>query len=155
MFFVFRTGGYQQEFIWVLASNVDLLDYAWHFCYSYRSTEVLGKLACLILSKILGIGSAERHWKDVKRVASSSGRYKLDSDKVKMESTLVGQHCAAKSARCRESQSKAGKLWTEDDFETLRLDRFGVDVDKLKNPTPRPQEIFRACRETWESVKLT
>ena len=54
MFFVFCTGGYQQEFIWVLASDLDLLDYVWHYRYSYRTTEVLGKLAYLIISKILG-----------------------------------------------------------------------------------------------------
>ena len=103
----------------------------------------------------LGIGLVERHWKDVKRVVLLSGRYKLDSEKVKKESTLVGQHCAAKSARCREAQSKAGKLWTEEGFETLGLDRFCVDVDKLKDPTPKPTKIFRAWQETWESVKLT
>ena len=91
----------------------------------------------------------------MKRVALLSGRYKLDSKKVKKESTIVGQHCAAKSVRCREVQSKVGKLWTEDDFETLGLDRFGVNVDKLKVPTPKPKKVFRAWRETWESVKLT
>jgi hypothetical protein len=29
---------------------------------------VLGKLACLVLSKILGIGTAERNWKQVKKI---------------------------------------------------------------------------------------
>jgi hypothetical protein len=36
--------------------------------YSIETTEVLGKLACLVLSKILGIGTAERNWKQVMKV---------------------------------------------------------------------------------------
>ncbi len=31
-------------------------------------TKVLGKLACLALSKILGIGTAKRNWKQVKKI---------------------------------------------------------------------------------------
>ena len=82
------------------------------------------------------------------------GTTNLESEKVKKESILKGQHCAAKSARRREAQSEARKLWTEEDFETLGLDRFGVDVAKLKDTTPKPKKIFRAWREGWESVKL-
>jgi hypothetical protein len=34
--------------------------------YSIETTAVLGKLACLVLLKILGIGTAEQTWKKVK-----------------------------------------------------------------------------------------
>jgi hypothetical protein len=44
--------------------------YKWHYKYSYHQTKLLGRLACLVLSKILGIGTAERNWKQVKAVKS-------------------------------------------------------------------------------------
>jgi hypothetical protein len=40
----------------------------WHFRYTYRETEWLGKLACHVTLKIIGIGSAERNWGDVKHL---------------------------------------------------------------------------------------
>ncbi len=42
--------------------------FRWHAKYSYDITEVLGKLACLVLSKNLGIGTTERNWKQAKKV---------------------------------------------------------------------------------------
>ena len=85
----------------------------------------------------------------------SSGRYKLEPEKIKKESTLVAQHCASRAARRRELQSKAGKLWTEEDFDELGLDKFGVNVAKLKAPPPtKPKKIFRAWNERWENRKL-
>ena len=40
----------------------------WHQNYSLLFMDVLGKLVCLVRSKILGIGTAERNWKQVKAV---------------------------------------------------------------------------------------
>ena len=40
--------------------------YRWHQRWSLHTTKVLGKLACLVQSKILGIGTAEQNWKQVK-----------------------------------------------------------------------------------------
>jgi hypothetical protein len=51
-----------------MAADENCKAYRWHFKYSYPQTKVLGKLACLVLSKILGIGTAERNWKQVKAV---------------------------------------------------------------------------------------
>ncbi len=54
--------------IWIMASDENIQGYSWHQKYSLDCTDVLGKLACLVLSKILGIGSAERNWKQVKKI---------------------------------------------------------------------------------------
>ncbi len=57
--------------IWIMAVDEHAKAYQWHFKYFLPTTKVLGKLACLVLSKILGIGTAERNWKQVKAVKSS------------------------------------------------------------------------------------
>ena len=56
--------------------------FRWHAQYSIeQTTEVLGRLACLVLSKILGIGTAERNWKQVKKVKKGD-RAKTGVDKT-------------------------------------------------------------------------
>ena len=46
-----------------MAADSETKAYKWHYKYSYHQTKVLGRLACLVLLKILGIGTAERNWK--------------------------------------------------------------------------------------------
>ncbi len=53
---------------WFSMEDPSKKSYCWHQNYSLLYTEVLGKLACLVRSKILGIGTAERNWKQVKAV---------------------------------------------------------------------------------------
>ena len=62
-----RDGSYNKEYIWALASHNDCKAYEWHQQYS-KHAKVLCQLACIVLSKILGIGSAERSWKDTKKI---------------------------------------------------------------------------------------
>ena len=59
-------------------------------------TKVLGRLACLVLSKILGIGSAERHWKLVKEVKSGQ-RVKISTEKIDKQVHIYGVNGQAKS----------------------------------------------------------
>jgi hypothetical protein len=40
----------------------------WHHSWTLPRNKVHGKLACLVLSKILGIGTAKRNWKHVKKI---------------------------------------------------------------------------------------
>jgi len=77
-------------------------------------------------------------------------RNQLKSAKVAKLATLVGHHCTAKSERHQARLAGAGKLWTEDDFETLKLTRFGIDASALSGAT-KPKRVFMAWRETWES----
>ena len=148
------SGVFERPIIWQIAKTEQCLDYEWHFRYSLRSTEILGKLACLVLSKILGIGSTERHWKDVKQVQSQY-RCRLNAENIKKESTIVGMYCAERGEIRRKSQARAGKLWEENDFESLGLDKFGVDVERLTAPTKEPTRIVRAWKETWETKLLS
>mgnify|MGYP006201000185 CR=1 FL=1 len=66
--FTGRCGRFNQSHIWITAADFSEQAYHWHQKYSLHCTEVLGKLACLITSKILSIGTAERNWKQIKAV---------------------------------------------------------------------------------------
>jgi hypothetical protein len=51
----------------------------------------LGRLACLVLSKILGIGTAERNWKQVKKVKKGDCA-KTGVDKTTKQVLIFSQH---------------------------------------------------------------
>ncbi len=59
--FTNKQGKFNKANIWIMASEENIQGYCWHQKYSLDYRDVLGKLACLVLSKILGIGSAERN----------------------------------------------------------------------------------------------
>jgi len=107
------------------------------------------KIILSCVSKVAGLGSAERNWKETKIVQTPT-RNQLKSAKVAKLTTLVGHHCAAKSERRRARLARAGKLWTEDDFETLKLARFGISTLALSGAI-KPNRVFRACRERCDS----
>ena len=81
---------------------------------------MLGRIACLVLSKIIRLGSSERNWKELKRVKTPTKNW-LKTDKLEKLTTLVGHHCGAKSKRRRARLARAGKFCTEDDFESLNF----------------------------------
>jgi hypothetical protein len=55
--------------MWYAAGKGDfVVACRWHHTWMLPKTKVLGKLACLVLSKILGIGIAKRNWKQVKKI---------------------------------------------------------------------------------------
>jgi hypothetical protein len=54
----------------------------WHSKNSLRYTKVFGQLACRVCSKILGIGSAERAWGDVKHLKTNKKATFLTNDMI-------------------------------------------------------------------------
>ena len=77
--------------IWIMASNENAKAYRCHYKYSLPTTKVLGKLACLVLLKILGIGTAKRNWKQVKAVKSGQ-RVNTGIDKTKKQVLIFAQY---------------------------------------------------------------
>ena len=51
---------YSRDFIWNNQNLTQGKSYLWHKMFSEKSTKVLGRLACRVTSKIIGIGSAEK-----------------------------------------------------------------------------------------------
>ena len=85
--------------------------------------KVLGKLACLVLSKILGIGTAERNWKQVKLIKTGQCS-NIHADKCKKQVTLYGQNQQLRARVRAANLSLVGKLWEDGDFKTLKTDLY-------------------------------
>ena len=154
--FTNRRGVFAKDNIWIMAADESTKAYRWHYKYSYHQTKVLGKLACLVLSKILGIGTAERNWKQVKAVKSGQ-RVNTSIDKTKKQVLVYAQY-QQMSAQARQSKlSSAGKLWDDKDFESMKMDRYCKEIkDSLETTDERePLRIVRLWEETWERKKLS
>ncbi len=59
--FMSQRGRFAEDNIWMMATKQDTEGFRGH------AKKSMGRLACLVLSKILGIGTAERNWKQVKK----------------------------------------------------------------------------------------
>ena len=144
-----RDGDYNKNFIWMLAEQDDCKPYEWHQRYSNHA-PVLCALACHVLSKVSGIGAAERSWKDKKRVTTPA-RNRTDPERSRKMTSIVGHHCANKARRRRERESRAGRIWNDADFDCLKLSKFGIDVEVLSG-AKKAKKVFRAWKERWEDV---
>ena len=143
---------YKSRFIWhaqTLQGNG--CSYKWHKMYSHPFTEVLGKVACRVTSKILGIGNAERSWGAVKQLKQDK-RSKLSANAVKKQATLFGK-ASIDAARIRDKDSKKSSsddsasdvLWTdEDEAFSKQYDLQEVAIEEPVRP------IFKAWLEDWE-----
>jgi hypothetical protein len=67
--FVNQAGILNSDTMWYAAGKSDfVVACCWHHTWMLPRTKVLGKLACLVLSKILRIGTAKRNSKQVKKI---------------------------------------------------------------------------------------
>lgn len=147
-----KTGPYaHREHIW---NSVDIHEgksHIWHKKNTLRYTKMLGRFACRVTSKILGIGSAERSWGDVKHLKTNK-RSHLSAESVKMQATIFGASCAERAAmkrkkRMEDPDSKADNFWRDDDF----LDVSFLSTNASATASTKPTRIFRAWIEDgWE-----
>ena len=139
--------------MWDAARDDDVKAYRWHQRYSLQGTKVLGKVACLVLSKILGIGNAKRNWKQIKYIKSGL-RSHTDTDRVKKQAALYGQYQQVKTCVKQTKLSSAGKLWEENDFKSLKMDEYCKDMwQLLDGADEQPVRMFRNWQETWEKKR--
>ena len=64
----------------------------WHQKYSLPFTKVFGFVACRVTSKVLGIGSAERSWGDIKKIKYGK-RSAIRSDVSEKQSIVYTSAC--------------------------------------------------------------
>ncbi len=88
---------------------------------------MLGKLACLVLSKILGIGSAERNWKQVKKIKRGD-RAQTGIDKTAKQVIVYAQYQMLHGKLHNTALSCAGKLWEDTDFDCMKMDAYCQDL---------------------------
>jgi hypothetical protein len=149
-----RSGPYEKSHIWNLSINRDLLlgkSYLWHKKNSYFQTKVLGKFACRVCSKIVGMGSAERNWGDVKHLKTEK-RSHLSSATVEKQATIFGASCMADAdierKKIQASTTECYKLWDEEDFDE-QFDMLSVDFIVRSN-----QRVLKCYMESWEKEHI-
>jgi hypothetical protein len=133
---------------------VDIINgksYLWHKKETYRYTKIFGPFACRVCSKILGIGSAERSWGDVKTLKNNK-RSHLSADRVKKQTTIFGASCIeqAKFQRQKDSadvSSSPLKFWRDDDFYN--------SGSETEEEAEKPKRVFKAYIEDWEEAAIT
>ena len=129
----------------------------WHDKYSLPYTKVLGNITCKVMSKQLGIGSAERAWKDVKHIKSSRASH-MKANRTEKQSIIYTTACV-EEARMKENELEGGEnykpvVWGEDNEKIkLNLEKFGVDCAELSQPL-LPNQTFCCWLEEWEKPLL-
>ena len=93
----------------------------WHKKESLRYTKEFGKFACQVTSKILGIGTAERSWEDVKHLKTNK-RAHLLGERAKKQATIFGASCIEDTLLVRQKgdddvTSSPKKLCRDDDLD--------------------------------------
>jgi len=81
--------------------------------------------ACMpCASKILGIGTAKRNWKQVKAVKSGQ-RVNTGIDKTKKQVLIFAQYQQTRAQARMTKLAAAGKLWEDEDlFASMKMDPF-------------------------------
>lgn len=144
-----KSGVFEKAYIWN-KTNSDLQlgkSHMWHKKNSYFQTKVLGKFACRVCSKIVGMGSAERSWGDVKHLKSMK-RSHLSPQAVEKQATIFGASCMADAALERDNEqdnsTDSYKFWDEKDFDS-QFDMFAVE-----EPAPPNKRFLKCYIEEWE-----
>jgi hypothetical protein len=87
-----KTGPYENR-EYIFRNHADINEervYIWHKKETLRYTKHFGKFACRVTSKILGIGSAERSWGDVKHLKTNQ-RSHMSADRISTDFTKKGR----------------------------------------------------------------
>jgi len=150
-----KQGVFAQTHIWKSMDIAPGRAHLWHQKYSLRQTTILGKLACRVCSKILGIGSAERSWGDVKHLKTNK-RAHLTGDKVKKQATLFGAYCVERAESKQRLESKdeterdkiVDTFWRDEDFETAALH------EETKKSVKKHKKVLRLWIEDWEKEAI-
>ena len=143
--FTSQQGRFAKDNIWIVAAKQETEGFRWHAKYSIETTEVLGRLACLVLSKILGIGTAERNWKQVKKVKKGD-RTKTGVDKTTKQVLIFSQHQMMHGALRWTALSTAGKLWNDNDFVSMKMDEYCKDLEARVGDVDEPMIPTRVVR---------
>ena len=143
--------------MWSLAT--DLEEHRWYQSYMIPKTvtKVLGPLGCLVLSKVLGSGSAERLWK-IKKMLKSGQRSSLGIEKAKKQALIYARYQESRAKLKVAKQSAAGTLWEDEDFKCCKMNEFCQEiVDGLPQEEDQDEggvRVLRAWQEGWEKRKV-
>jgi hypothetical protein len=148
--FVKRRNFFNRPMIWTTAEREDTVAYEWHYRYSRPFTKVFGEIACKTTARILGTGQSERYWK-IDKNNCAGNRSNLKSDKTKKQAVISAAYSHQACESRRKDAQRAGVLWSDEDYEYCKLDRYcsGSIIEKLVTKEVR---VFHAYLEDWEDV---
>ena len=109
--------------------------YRWMQNYGIPNSKVLGKLGCLVLSKILGSGSAERHYK-IQKLMMRGQRANLGPERAKKQGLCYSRYMETKWRNRSAKLSAAGVMWEDEDFISCKLDKLKIG--------PQGDSVFEA-----------
>mgnify|MGYP006169954155 CR=1 FL=1 len=108
-----------------------------------------------MLSKILGIGTTKRNWKQVKAVKSDQW-VNTSIDRARKQVLIYAQYQQTSAQAQISKLLMAGKLWDDEDFASMKMDAFCKEIkDSLESKDNKePVRILRLWQEWWELKKV-
>lgn len=89
------------------------------------------------------------------KAAKTGQRNRLGPEKTKMQVLIHGAAMQKKQRYRQDKLRAAGKLWCEEDFDSMKLDILCKDIVESAVALPKkPARIFWAREEKWEKVKI-
>jgi len=143
-----------RDYIWNSSDLRNGDSHLWHKKYSMPYTQYFGRFACRVCSKILGIGSAERNWGEVKHLKTEK-RSHLSSDRTKKQATIFGADCAERariamgSKKSQEDNDGEFFVWDDTDFDA----ELGFDSESFlaEKKNLKPKRVIKCwIEEDWE-----
>ena len=152
--FSIKVGAFSKSYIWTSSLIQSGKSFEWHSLYSLRFTKILGRLACRVTSKIIGIGSAERNWGDVKHLKSGKRSHMLGK-KLEKQATIYGTSCVEYAKIRRDFKSyvneyKENLFFDDDDLAKI----LKISPQVLNDACPKEKRTFKAWVESWEKSTL-
>lgn len=143
-----KEGFYARPMIWESVYIEQQKSHRWHQDFSSQFHSAFAKVACRVTSKILGIGSAERAWGDVKHLKTGK-RSHLGYANIEKASIVYGQSCLGKARIKKEYCPETWNFTDLDDERILReLDDF------LKPPTDNNSELLNTDDEEEDELAI-
>jgi len=155
--FLGKSGVYggRQPYMWNSTDALNGNSFLWHKKYSVPYTRYLGRFACCVCSKILGIGSVERNWGEVKHLKTNK-RSHLSAERTKKQATIFGSDCAER-ARLLWNAKKVMAIWKMNQNSTFGMIKILMKSWAMMNSLKRKQHN-NAYKEqssvTWKIGKL-
>ena len=84
----------------------------------------------MVLSKILGIGTAKRNWKQVKKIKYQD-HANLGNKVTAKITNVYGQYQQVKLRNRDDQRSSVGRLWTEEDLHCMKMNVFCSNIAKI------------------------
>ena len=124
----------------------------WHQIWTLPYTKVLGRVACIVSSKLCGQGQAERDFgfnKDVRQ----GKRLRLGPTHMIDQVTCYAAYSVERGLARSKRKESLQLVVTDDDYRSLGLDGLLVDIGKITGEQPE-QRIVKAFVEDWERDAL-